>query len=160
MSRFLILLGAVLLASPSSAQGLSGRGLTIHSQVQIRAYATAAPLPQYPRRLALAKMTGLVVVEVSVGPGGVVRSLKVIDSFDNEASASVVSTVQRWRFEPFETSMRSDVAAGKITLQGLRDVLQLGKLIFEFKMDGSVPVVVDLGAAMVARQREIQRGNK
>jgi len=105
-------------------------------------------------------MTGLVVVEVSVGPGGAVKSLKVVESFDNDASASVVSTVQRWRFEPFETSMRSDVASGKITLQALKDVVQLGKLIFDFKMDGSGPVVVDLGAEMVARQRKIHSGKE
>src|SRR6476646_9831485 len=113
MGRLLGSLLTLLLSSPSSGQGLSGRGLTIHSQTQIRAYATAAPLPPYPRRLGLAKIDGLVVVEVSVGPGGIVRSLKVIDSFDSEASASVVSTVQRWRFEPFETSLRSDIAAGR-----------------------------------------------
>lgn len=137
----------------SLGQGVSGKGLTIHSQTRIREYATVATLPPYPSRLVSAKKEGLVVLEVSIGPGGVIRSTKVVESFNEEASSSVVSTVKRWRFKPFEMSLKPDVAAGRIKQKDLGDVIQTGKLLFLFKIDGARSRVVDLGAEMLASQQ-------
>lgn len=114
------------------ALAMAEEGVLRGSPAALRRDALSAPLPSYPAEATATRVEGLVVVEVCVLPVGTVASVRLVDTFSNEAFASVERTVKRWRFRPLPPDHQVSKAK------------RIGRLLFSFSRKDGTGLVVDL----------------
>jgi TonB family protein len=128
--------------SANTSQGLAGTkdvdNVLRGTAELLRMSATYAPLPAYPRQLAQAGKSGLVVVEAVVSPAGTVLECRILETFDDSASMAVAAGVKSWRFR----SLQELISVGLLKVG--KDLLRINRLGFEFRMENGAGRVVDL----------------
>ncbi len=124
---------------PSSDPPVVMRG----SPELFRLSATFAPLPEYPGPLLQAKREGLVVIEATVSAAGHVTSSRILESFDERASAAATAALAEWRFHSEKEMLTSGV------VRTCHNCLRKNRLALDFRIEGGKGTVVDLA------QREV-----
>ncbi len=103
-----------------------------------RINTTHAPLPKYPEPTRKAGRQGLVVIELVVGPDGMVKEHLIHESFDADAARSVEETLKTWRWHSIEEMKRHKV------IEDCEKCLRIGRLEFRFEIRDGKAVVIDL----------------
>lgn len=69
----------------------------------------SAVAPVFPDVAAQARVSGELVIEIKVDPGGAVTETRIVDGFRlfREMGRTFEATARRWRFEPGGNSVRS-----------------------------------------------------
>lgn len=117
------------------------------SSERLRFDAVYAPVPLYPSATLAKQRSGLVVVETTVLPKGVVGKLELISSFDNEASEAVTAALRQWRFTPVDKSPG---------VKDCNDCIRIARFLFEFSIANGKARVVDLAAAENERDPRVR----
>ena len=73
-----------------------------------------APLPEYPDALRAERITGTVILAVSIDEKGVVQSCSATNSTDKRFEASAIEAVRKWRFKP--ATRNNTPIASQVTL--------------------------------------------
>ncbi|WP_221031125.1 energy transducer TonB [Actomonas aquatica] len=72
----------------------------IHSAVDVFPQPLRTPPPEYPRKLQIKGITGMVVLELIVDDTGKVDSAAVVKSTEDDFNAPSLEAVKNWRFRP------------------------------------------------------------
>lgn len=128
------------LALKYAASGKVLRG----SSLLFRLNADYAPLPPYPGSLDGGN-PGLVVIEMAVSAAGRVIDCRMLETFDEKASAAVISAVKSWRFHTEKEMIASGV------LNHCDGCIRINRIAFDFRVDNGKRYVLDLA------QQEIKR---
>ena len=62
--------------------------------------AVYAPNPEYTEAARAAGLRGICELQLIVGPDGLPRDIKVVQSMGNELNQIAIEAVRQWRFEP------------------------------------------------------------
>ena len=106
----------------------------------LRAHASAAPLPEYPARLAAAGRQGRVTAQIVVEPDGALGDVEIVEFTDASMGAAVRTALRGWKFRPIKT------------LADRETVRATGRLTFSFRIQDGQAIVIDEAAVANAAQ--------
>ena len=66
----------------------------------VYARAIHQPDPEYPRRARIARVEGLVILDVVIRTDGTVGDVTVIQGLGMKCTEAAIDAVRRWKFEP------------------------------------------------------------
>jgi len=98
--------GSLLLLPLTTSLGLAA--IQVPTAAALAA-ALTKPEPEYPSAARQLKVTGDVQVEITIGEEGQVEEVKVLHG-NALLSDSVIKTLRRWKFKPFQDSGKPSTA--------------------------------------------------
>jgi TonB family protein len=105
----------------------------------LRQIATRRVKPVYPEEAARSNSQGVAIAELEINENGRVSTVRVLQSPHEAISAAVSEAVKQWSFRP-QTIDKSPVSI-------------VGRLTFYFRMEDSIPKVLNPDEVPVRRER-------
>jgi hypothetical protein len=141
------IVAAIALGLPSFSEAIgplqtahAPRGTFKMGEWDLREYASAAPMPEYPKESLGAKVSGVVVAVVGFGLDGRAQTVQTLEAPDASTAAAVRDAVGRWTVPVHQGATGSDtfLVQGKLTFYfQFRD--GKGRVVDPDQMPGGTP---------------------